>query len=426
MGLFGFGKKEETLHITEHIMYNNLGGELIVRHHCENFNNKTTLTVQPGQVALFVHNGIIEASFTEGMYQLNTENYPFLEKLLNKLTGKKRIFTSTIYFVHTAESLQIDWGTDKPIKVNAGIEAALQVSARGTYKIRIGDASVFLKKVGGASISTFKIGDMRPRFGSEILKHINTNIATYLNNCGEKLIAVAQHQADIEEAVTPKIKAFLEEVGIELVKFNIESIELTGADYEKLNTDRIKRASEREQTENEAYIDVTKAKGKAEAFKTLNSELDSEESRRNWMMMEQMKVMQTMAEKGQGSGVASAATDMGMGMATGMAFMNMTQQMMNPMQQQMNVQQQSMQTPPPPPVSQWYVFIGGQQCGPLNIQQVQQYVMQGQLKLNDLVWKAGMPSWLAASNVPEIAALFAQVPPTPPVPPVPPVPPTVG
>ena len=39
----------------------------------------------------------------------------------------------------------------------------------------------------------------------------------------------------------------------------------------------------------------------------------------------------------------------------------------------------------------------------------------GALKRDSLVWKAGMAQWVKASEVPELAAMFASVP--PPLPP---------
>ena len=35
----------------------------------------------------------------------------------------------------------------------------------------------------------------------------------------------------------------------------------------------------------------------------------------------------------------------------------------------------------------------------------------GQLKRETLVWKPGMPAWIKAADVPELASLFANVPP---------------
>jgi hypothetical protein len=71
--------------------------------------------------------------------------------------------------------------------------------------------------------------------------------------------------------------------------------------------------------------------------------------------------------------------------------------------------------PPIPGAISFHVAVGGQQTGPFDLGVLQQQVAGGQLKRDSLVWKTGMASWAKAGDVPELASLFAGVP--PPVPP---------
>ena len=68
-----------------------------------------------------------------------------------------------------------------------------------------------------------------------------------------------------------------------------------------------------------------------------------------------------------------------------------------------------------PGAAAFHVAINGQQAGPFDMAVLQQQVNGGQLTRASLVWKAGMAQWVAAGEVPELAPLFASVP--PPVPP---------
>ncbi|MEC8431939.1 MAG: GYF domain-containing protein [Planctomycetota bacterium] len=74
--------------------------------------------------------------------------------------------------------------------------------------------------------------------------------------------------------------------------------------------------------------------------------------------------------------------------------------------------------PPPMPAAEvWHVSLNGQQSPPLQLAQVHQYVQTGQVNAATMVWKTGMPAWVAASQVPELAPYFASAtggPPTPP------------
>ena len=58
-----------------------------------------------------------------------------------------------------------------------------------------------------------------------------------------------------------------------------------------------------------------------------------------------------------------------------------------------------------------YAAINGQQTGPLNAQALQAAIAGGTLTKATLVWKQGLPNWVPAENVPEVASLFGSVPP---------------
>jgi hypothetical protein len=71
--------------------------------------------------------------------------------------------------------------------------------------------------------------------------------------------------------------------------------------------------------------------------------------------------------------------------------------------------------PPVPGAAAFHVAVNGAQTGPFDMIALQSQVASGGLKRDSLVWKAGMAQWVAASTVPELAPLFANVP--PPLPP---------
>lgn len=70
--------------------------------------------------------------------------------------------------------------------------------------------------------------------------------------------------------------------------------------------------------------------------------------------------------------------------------------------------------PPAMPVAEaWHVSLNGQQSPALQLAQVQQYIQSGQVTRESMVWKTGMPAWMAAGQVPELAALFPAAGPPP-------------
>jgi hypothetical protein len=71
--------------------------------------------------------------------------------------------------------------------------------------------------------------------------------------------------------------------------------------------------------------------------------------------------------------------------------------------------------PPLPSTVTFFVAIGGKQAGPFDLAALEAKVREGAITRDSLVWKQGMASWTAAGSEPELAGIFAAVP--PPLPP---------
>jgi hypothetical protein len=58
--------------------------------------------------------------------------------------------------------------------------------------------------------------------------------------------------------------------------------------------------------------------------------------------------------------------------------------------------------------TEWYYGRDGQRGGPVDLAQLQAMAQRGELKPDDLVWRAGMTDWLKAAEVGEVAGAFQQ------------------
>lgn len=81
-----------------------------------------------------------------------------------------------------------------------------------------------------------------------------------------------------------------------------------------------------------------------------------------------------------------------------------------------------LQTAPPPPIpvaeaKEWHLSQGGKQSGPVTMTDLKGLVGAGTLRPDDLVWKAGLPAWIAASTVQELFPPPSVSPTPPPLPP---------
>ena len=95
---------------------------------------------------------MIAQTFSNGTYRLSTENYPFIGRLRNAMSGGISTFNCVVYFVRTAHSVEITWGTQSPIMVRDKILGiATQVQARGSYKVTVENPEIFLTKLIGSN-----------------------------------------------------------------------------------------------------------------------------------------------------------------------------------------------------------------------------------------------------------------------------------
>lgn len=101
MGLFSKNPNEVVYtggkkHFTDVIKNTGDGNLLIWRQPEEDFNTNSTLIVMPGEEAIFVKGGNIEKTFEEGTYKLSTQNYPFISRLRNSLSGGISTFNCVV------------------------------------------------------------------------------------------------------------------------------------------------------------------------------------------------------------------------------------------------------------------------------------------------------------------------------------------
>lgn len=339
-------------------------------HRFERYENEikygAKLIVRESQVAVFVNEGQIADVFLPGTITLETQNMPILTTLKGWKYGFHSPFKAEVYFCNTKNFTDLKWGTKNPVMMRDTDFGMVRIRAFGNYAMRIKDPVKFIKEIAGTdgSFTTDKI--------TEQLKNIvMTRFTDIVASSKIPVLDLASNYDELSKFVYDRIGSEFLEYGIELSKFLVENISLP-PDVEAAMDKRTSMG----------------VVGNLNAFTQYQTAVGIEEAAKN------------------PGGSASAGIGMGMGFA-------MANQMGQNMSQNNNVNQQQNTTPPP--LTQYYVAVNGQQTGPFGEQQLAQMVQNGQLKKDTLVWKTGMAEWVAAGQVPEVAKLFTQVP--PPLPP---------
>lgn len=190
-----------------------------------NLSTKTQLIVQESQEAIFFSKGQIVGKFGPGKHTLSTENMPLLRSLYGIPFGGKNPFTAEVWFVNKTQAYNLKWETDTLSVHDAGYNTHIPLCASGKYGLRIVDAEKFLIKAVGTK-AQFTEDDLTEQFTGEFTAKVKSIIMQHMigNNIGFKQISM--HLNSMSELLRIDLSAFWSELGIELMKFYINTIDI--------------------------------------------------------------------------------------------------------------------------------------------------------------------------------------------------------
>ena len=283
------GKK----HILESLKNSGPAGVLVWKQPEEDFNTHSVLTVNPGEEAVFVKNGEIVQVFPNGRYTLSTENYVFLSRLRNMLSGGISTFNCFVYFVRKADTQEILWGTDSPIQLRDPVQQiATSIKARGSYKIMVDDSVKFITRLMGTNLVQLKPGDLERYFSNQFQQSIKSTIAKGLKSSNEELLGICAELDTFAEKITPAIAQMLAEYGLKLQNFSISAMDIPEDDPNR-------------QILEGAYARKREFDVMGDRYQTIKG----------------MEIMHDIANnEGQAGGMAGMGAGLGMGMGMGGAF----------------------------------------------------------------------------------------------------------
>ncbi|MBO7054387.1 MAG: SPFH domain-containing protein [Bacteroidales bacterium] len=398
----------------------------------------SSLRVKDGEVAVFFYrqNNGTEQDFIVGPFDdtIKTANFPILTGIVGLAFGGSSPFQAEIYYINLAGNVQIKFGIPYfDVFDPRFLDFAVPMAVRGTITFNITDYKSFIKL---NRLINFELSDFEKQIKDAVAKYIKGVITNIPQDKGIPVLQMERKILEINEIVAQYLKPRLEtDFGVNLKGLDIAVIE---PDKESEGYRELRNVTAAQQTKTiETQTDVNlKNLQDTQRINAQNMEetlrIQREEAQRAQRLQsetnfigahaldQQTEVLKTgaaslgnmgsmdMGGNGGGMNPAGMMTGMMMGGAMGQQMAGM----MNNMGQQMN---QGMATPPPMPQVQYTVNINGQNMGPLNLQQMQQLVQNGQMTAQTYVWKQGMANWEFAGKVQELASLFGAVP--PPVPP---------
>ncbi|GAA3526322.1 SPFH domain-containing protein [Nonomuraea rosea] len=352
------------------------------------------LVVRESQVAVFVNEGRIADAFAPGTYTLETANLPILSTLKGWKHGFHSPFKSEVYFVSTRQFADFKWGTQNPVMVRDPEFGPVRLRAFGAYAARVTDAPALLRELAGTD-AQFRTEEVE----GYLRQLVVGRLAHALGTAGVALLDLAAGQHEMGRRLAEALTADLAGVGLSIPTFTIENISLP---------EEVERALDKR-----SQMGIVGDLGDYARFQAANA-LESSDG----------------AGEGMGLGMGIAA---GQHLASTLAPQPAPQTQPAP-HPQPSPQAQPTPYPPPSPQAQptphpqpapqdqagppplprpdeWYLGVDGERRGPFDAAGL----ATAGLTPDALVWRAGMPQWTPARDVPELAALLHSTP--PPLPP---------
>lgn len=190
-----------------------------------NLSTYTQLIVQESQEAILFSKGQIVGKFGPGKHTLNTENLPILRSLYGLPFGGKNPFTAEVWFVNKLQPYNIDWSIDRMDIHDADYNTGIPLVANGRYGLKITDAERFLIKIVGTK-NSFDQNDLTDQFFGEFSTKTKSTVLQFMINNRIGLKQISAHLDSISEHLKTVMLPFWENLGLELTKFYVTSIEV--------------------------------------------------------------------------------------------------------------------------------------------------------------------------------------------------------
>jgi membrane protease subunit (stomatin/prohibitin family) len=279
---------------------------LVEKSTVEDFNTKSQLIVNESQEALFYKDGQALDLFGAGRHSLNTENLPLLKRLYGAIFGGKTPFNCEVFFINKVSVLDTVWGTSSPIPlIDPKYDLPIGVRANGQTGLRVKDSRKFVVRVVG-QLPEYTVESVRRAIKGTVMLAVKEVIASTIVEQGVSILEITTRLSELSAMMQKKLNAALDDLGLEVVHFTVNTIVAGDNDLDKLRETKERSMEKRNDADLEAYkIRIeSEARSKARAIE-------------GYSYQEERKfdVLQAAAEnKGTAGGIIGAGVGLGVGL----------------------------------------------------------------------------------------------------------------
>ena len=192
----------------------------------------TQLTVQQDEIAVFFKDGQVVGTLGPGRHNLNGKDIPFIGMLIDALTGGD-ILVSELYFVSNRQFASLPFGGKVDTIEEPATKLYIELRIFGEYALTVKNPeNLILKLVGTQNLESNE--EVTEWIKSQIMKVVRMIVTTKIKNQEWDVIAIAQYNKELEEALIETVNIELEEYGIYISKFGDITINIREDDAEML------------------------------------------------------------------------------------------------------------------------------------------------------------------------------------------------
>ena len=229
--------------IAEVIKFEGPQDALVWKFPVEDFNATSQLIVDETHEALLVVNGNAADLFTAGRRTLSVPNIPIARKLIEIPTGGDSPFPCKVFFINKVHQMDLLWGTQGPIALEDPLyDIFMHVMANGSMSISVSESRKFMLKMVGFR-DRFDPEDLISKFRGIISSHVKDCISKIMINGMLSYFMMNANLFELSGVIKERLDAIFDEYGIKIQYFNIETIEVPEADYQKVSEAKERRTS---------------------------------------------------------------------------------------------------------------------------------------------------------------------------------------
>ena len=221
------------------IEYQGDNDTFVWKHPVEDFNYGSTLIVRESQKAIFLYNGEALPPFGPGKYKLETDSFPFLNKLQKFTTGGHAPYSAEVYFINEAVQMGVKWGTDSRVRFIDPITGIpLDIGASGEMNLQVIDGQKLLVKLvgttGGISNKQALSSDgdstahktLQRYFRAPLMTEVKAYLANVIKEQKINILEIDSHLGTLSEALRLRVAPKFEEYGLTVPQFYITNVAL--------------------------------------------------------------------------------------------------------------------------------------------------------------------------------------------------------